>query len=247
MRVELLHSKGSVLAATLRERTERVLIEVAPYEHIDTIPTKATAEIWTSTTPVLRVEGFAVLPSQSRESSVAVSEHSERASAGESMIPSEEEIRGALTSAALAAGPGAIRLPLRHRRFVMVGVLLILAGGVLGLLLTWGLAVTLLGVALLPVGFASNGRRLGQQPLMIAAGACALGWFSFTLWYWAPLLLGSTEPAVSPPQTVLWLGAVFFAAAWIMALRAALVRRTLRQDLRNYLASAVQGSEPNIW
>ncbi|WP_156911284.1 hypothetical protein [Arthrobacter sp. CAL618] len=225
------------MASTLKERTERVLIDVAPYEHIDMIGAKTKVEPQTPTTPILQVEGVPVSPSQNR-----ASEKSDLRDPEFPMIPSEGEIRVALTSAALIAGPESIRLPLRHRRFIMVGALLILTGGVLGLLLTWGSAITALGVALLPVGFASNGRRLGPQPLMIAAGAGALGWLVFTLWYWAPLLLGSTEPAVSPPQTVFWLGAVFFGAAWLVALRAALVRRTLRQDLRSYLARAVQDS-----
>lgn len=239
MRVELLHSKGSALASTLKERTERVLIDVAPYEHIATVAaaktktkttTKATGGSRHPTTPILRVNGFPVIPSTGAESSA---------------IPSEAEIRVAVTQAALTAGPASIRLPLRHRRCIMAGVLLILVGGVLGQLLVWGSAITLLGIALLPVGFASNGRRLGPQPLMVTAGVCVLVWVGLTLWYWAPLLLGSTEPVISPPQTIFWLGAVFFGAAWLVVLRAVLVRRTLRRDLRNYLATALQGPVPS--
>ncbi|WP_019482573.1 hypothetical protein [Arthrobacter sp. TB 23] len=116
----------------------------------------------------------------------------------------------------------------------------------LGQFLFWGPAITLLGIALLPVGFASNGRRLGRQALMAAAGVCTFVWFGFTLWYLVPLLFGSAEPVVRPSQAIFWLGAVFFGAAWLVVCRAVLIRRALRWDLPAYLAEAVQGSEPKV-
>lgn len=248
MQVELLHGKGSSLASTLRERTERALADVAPYEHITTVTaTKAEvkAEKHHPATPILRVNGFPVLPAAKEDSSLAAQGGSPTVDGDSPILASEEEIRVALIAAALTAGPSSIRLPLRHRRFIMVGAFLILAGAVSGQLLIWGPVITLIGVALLPVGFASNGRRLGRQPLMVSAGVCALVWFCLTLWYWAPILVGTSEPVVGPPQITFWLGAAFFGLAWLVVIRAVLVRRELRRELKAYLATVVQGFAPN--
>lgn len=252
MRVELLHSKESSLADTLKERTERVLIDVAPYAHIATVTAtkarvKGTVESRSRLIPpVLQVDGIPIAFSTEGKSLSPVPEGSSAVDRELSMIPSEEEIRAVLTAAALRAGPASIRLPLQHRRFIMAGALLILIGAVLGQLLIWGSVVTLLGIALLPVGFASNGRRLRPQPLMITAGVCSLVWVSLTLWYWAPLLSGSMEPVVGPPQAIAWLGAVFFGTAWSVVLRAVFIRRALRRDLWTYLLAAVEGSASDV-
>ncbi|WP_156809017.1 hypothetical protein [Arthrobacter sp. TB 23] len=118
------------MASTLRERTERILADVAPYEHITTVTaTKATANAVNRdpAIPILRIDGVTVASSSERDSLPAEAGGFLVADRELPIIPSEEEILAALTAAVVAAGPGSIRLPLRHRRFIMVGASLVLA------------------------------------------------------------------------------------------------------------------------
>lgn len=236
MQVELVQIKNSSLAATLQQRAERALDAVAPYEHVSRVLPKkgkvgSSGEV--REPPRLQVNGFTVIAGNAGPLSPDPSSSAQALV----QIPSEADIRSAVTSALLKEGPKAVHLPLQHRQFIMAGGLAILVGALLGQLVSWGPAVTFLGVSLLPIGFSSNGRRAGRQPLMLMAGGFAALWLACTLWSWAPRLLNLPLTTQAAPTAIFWVGVVAFATAWLVALRAAFVRWHLRKDLRDQLAS----------
>lgn len=236
MQVELVQLKNSPLAATLQQRAERALNAVAPYEHVSRVlpkKGKAGSSEEAPEPPRLQVNGFTVIARGARP----LSPEASSCAPSPDQMPTEDDIRSAVTSALLKEGPKAVHLPLQHRQFIMAGGLAILFGALLGQLVSWGPAVTLIGISLLPIGFSSNGRRAGSQPLMLIAAGLAGVWLACTLWLWAPRLLNLSLTTQVAQSAVFWVGVSAFAAAWLVALRAAFVRRHLRKNLRDQLAT----------
>jgi hypothetical protein len=160
---------------------------------------------------------------------------SEEASRDKRSIPSEQRITAHLARALLSAGPGAIRLPLVHRRIIAIALLLMLAGALTSAFLSVGPMLTFTGLLVLPVGLATNGTRSRRQPLMLIAVVAALASGAFLLTYFAPLLLSQNGAATPPSSGFFYAAVACLGVAWIAALAALLTRRRLRQTLRNRL------------
>ena len=224
MQVELRYTEGCPAAQPLRETTESVLDDLAPYEHIVFMKTSAAegsaAAIFPGS-PVLRVDGREVGSEESYTTGLGLPDPK---------VPQEPEIRAAVSQAALRAP---VRLPLRHRRLVIVAALLILLGALLGQLLTWGVVITLAGLGILAVAFASNGRSRGPQPYMWAAGSAALAWLLATIVIWWEAFFGGPAPQETLTDALFWVG---LAAAAIAALSIT-IATVLRHQLRRWLRS----------
>ena len=224
MQVELRYTEGCPAAQPLRETTESVLDDLAPHEHIVFMKTSAAegsaAAIFPGS-PVLRVDGREVGSEESYTTGLGLPDPK---------VPQEPEIRAAVSQAALRAP---VRLPLRHRRLVIVAALLILLGALLGQLLTWGVVITLAGLGILAVAFASNGRSRGPQPYMWAAGSAALAWLLATIVIWWEAFFGGPAPQETLTDALFWVG---LAAAAIAALSIT-IATVLRHQLRRWLRS----------
>ena len=223
MQVELRYTEGCPAAQPLRETTESVLDDLAPYEHIVFMKTSAAegsaAAIFPGS-PVLRVDGREVGSEESYTRGLGVPDPK---------VPQEPEIRAAVSQAALRAP---VRLPLRHRRLVIVAALLILLGALLGQLLTWGVVITLAGLGILAVAFASNGRSRGPQPYMWAAGSAALAWLLATIVIWWEALFGGPAPQETLTAALFWVGLAAAAIAALSITIATVLRHKLRRWLR---------------
>lgn len=224
MQVELRYTEGCPAAQPLRETTESVLDDLAPHEHIVFMKTSAAAGSAAAIfpgSPVLRVDGREVGSEESYTAGLGLPDPT---------VPQEPEIRAAVSQAALRAP---VRLPLAHRRLVIVAALLILLGALLGQLLTWGVVITLAGLGILAVAFASNGRSRGPQPYMWAAGSAALAWLLATVVIWWGVFFGGPAPQETLTDALFWVG---LAAAAIAALSIA-IATVLRHQLRRWLRS----------
>ncbi|MUK02211.1 hypothetical protein GM708_09915 [Vibrio cholerae] len=269
MNIELHHTSMDAPAGALKQRAERVLIELAPYAHVALIkpatPGK-TARRSAGPTPVLLIDGQPVHPSTTPTPTTTPTpglepKASEKTTNGVAGVPplraddeeletegpgtrilTEADIRSALGQALLKAGPGVIRLPLRHRRIIAIALLLMVIGALSSQFLAYGSVLTLTGVALLPVGLATNGRRTGRQPLMVAAGCAALLGLALLFWYFAPLLLGPEESAVAPATWIYYSGLGCLTLAWLVALLAVVARRRLRRTITERLHREVSGT-----
>ena len=223
MQVELRYTEGCPAAQPLRETTESVLDDLAPYEHIVFMKTSAAegsaAAIFPGS-PVLRVDGREVGSEESYTTGLGLPDPK---------VPQEPEIRAAVSQAALRAP---VRLPLRHRRLVIVAALLILLGALLGQLLTWGVVITLAGLGILAVAFASNGRSRGPQPYMWAAGSAALAWLLATIVIWWEAFFGGPAPQETLTDALFWVGLAAAAIAALSITIATVLRHKLRRWLR---------------
>ncbi|MDF9279492.1 hypothetical protein P4U43_17025 [Arthrobacter sp. EH-1B-1] len=228
MRVELRYTEGCPAAQPLRETTEAILEDLAPQEHITftRVPAgEGTAAAIFPGSPMLQVDGREIGP-------VATGQVDGTGSLSGLAVPQESEIRAALGRATVNSP---FRLPLRHRRLVLIAALLILFGALLSQLVIGGAVVTLTGLALLAVGFSSNGRRKGPQPYMWAAGFTALVWLLVMTVIWsevvfrAPILLGATE------GTLFWVGLASALGAVVSVAAGTAARHRLRRQLRQKL------------
>ena len=269
--IELHHTSMDAPAGALKQRAERVLIDLAPYAHVALIRLAArgkTARRSVDSTPVLLIDGQPVHPSTTSTTTPTpglepetTEEVTRGATRGESgvppvraedqgleaertgnRIPTEMDIRSDLVQALLKAGPGVIRLPLRHRRIIAIALMLMVIGALSSQFLAYGSVLTLTGVALLPVGLATNGRRTGRQPLMVTAGCAALLALVLLFWYFAPLLLGPEESAEPPATWIYYSGLGCLALAWLVALLAVIARRRLRRTITERLHREVSGT-----
>lgn len=228
MHVELRYTEGCPAAQPLRDTTEAILEDLAPQEHIifTRVPAGegAAAAIFPGS-PMLRVDGREIGP-------VTAGQIDGAGPLPGPTIPQESDIRAALGRAA-ANSP--VRLPLRHRRLVLIAALLILFGALLSQFVMGAAVVTLTGLALLAVGFSSNGRRKGPQPYMWAAGFTALVWLVVTAAIWsevvsrAPIPLGATE------GTVFWVGLTSALGTVLSVIAGTTARHRLRRQLRQKL------------
>ncbi|WP_026543765.1 hypothetical protein [Arthrobacter sp. 35/47] len=226
MRIELRYSVGCPAAQPLRETTDHLLEDVAPQEHI--VFTRIPAAEGSSKgifpgSPMLLVDGREVRPSDLGQVYVS------GLGLPDPTVPQEPEIRAALGQAAMSSP---VRLPLRHRRIVLIAALLILLGALLGQLAVWGAAVTLAGLALLAVGFASNGRRKGTQPYMWAAGFAALSWLLATAAIWWEVFFGSPLPLGATARMLFWVGLTSALVTVLSVVAGTAARHRLRQQLR---------------
>lgn len=227
MQVELRYTEGCPAAQPLRETTESVLDDLAPHEHIVFMKASAAAGSAAAIfpgSPVLRVDGQEVASIEPEDS------YTTGLGLPDPTVPQEPEIRAAVSQAALRAP---VRLPLRHRRLVIVAALLILLGALLGQLLAWGVVITLAGLGILAVAFASNGRSRGPQPYMWAAGSAALAWLLATIVIWWEVFFGAPAPQETLTDVLFWVG---LAAAAIAALSIT-IATVLRHKLRRWLRS----------
>jgi hypothetical protein len=248
VQIELHYKQPDSTVAELTQRTEHVLADLAPYANVTPIKTRtprttgaqgrtsgAASATDTTFPAVLRIDGHPVLPEESGQQTGITA----GAVPGVGVLPTEDRIREHLTQALLKAGPSAIRLPLPHRRIVAIALILMVAGALVGQFLVAGPVLTFIGIALLPIGLATNGRRTGRQPLMLAALiSSSLGAVCFA-WYFGPLLLNSTEDAAPPAIGFLYIGLVFLATAWVAPFTALFSRRHLRLDLKDRLLKEV--------
>lgn len=228
MHIELSYAEGCPAAGALRATTETVLDDLAPQEHI--VLTQVSAAERASTgvsagSPVLRVDGREVGPGGSFQTWAPGTD------VPGSSIPREPEIRAAVSQ---AANQSPVRLPLRHRRLVIVAALMILLGALLGQLLAWGALVTLTGLGILGVAFASNGRRTGPQPYMWATGSAALAWTLATVTVWWEALFDVPAPQQGLTDALFWVGL----AAALVAVLSIAIATTARHRLRRRLQQA---------
>ena len=258
MNIEILFTHTDPDLVELQRRTERSLADLAPYANItlarinaQKTPTRPVPQ----NLPALLIDST-IVPADSDPSpsstgigtgtgtttntrtvgrSGAGMASSGEVSRDERSIPSEQRITAHLARALLSAGPGAIRLPLVHRRIIAIALLLMLAGALTSAFLSVGPILTFTGLLVLPVGLATNGTRSRRQPLMLIAAAAALASGAFLLTYFAPLLLSQNDTATPPSSGFFYAAMACLGVAWIAALAALLVRRRLRQTLRNRL------------
>ncbi|WP_299169088.1 hypothetical protein [uncultured Arthrobacter sp.] len=228
MRVELRYAEGCPAAQPLREITEAILEDLAPQEHIifTRIPAGegAAAAIFPGS-PVLRVDGREIDP-------VATGQMNAAGPLPGPTVPQEPDIRAALGRAA-ANSP--VRMPLRHRRLILIAALLILFGALLSQLVIGGAVGTLTGLALLAVGFSSNGRRKGAQPYMWAAGFTALPWLLTTATIWWEVIFRAPIPLGAPEGTLFWIGLTSALGTVLSVIAGTAARHRLRRRLRQKL------------
>jgi hypothetical protein len=228
MRVELRYTDGCPAAQPLRETTEAILEDLAPQEHIifTRIPAGegAAAAIFPGS-PMLRVDGREIGPVASGQVDAA-------GSLPGPAVPQEPDIRAALGRAAVNSP---VRLPLRHRRLVLIASLLTLFGALLSQLVVGGVVVTLTGVALLAVGFSSNGRRKGPQPYMWAAGFTALAWLLATAAIWREVVFRQPIPLGATEGTLFWVGLASALGTVLSVAAGTAARHRLRRKLRQKL------------
>jgi hypothetical protein len=271
VQIELHYTQSTPAVAELRRRTEHVLADLAPYVNVTPVrartpkpirtrqaTSEATATPGTNSTPVLRIDGHPVLPEEPTQKPgttsgfapdtvpSAVPDTIPSTVPGAGALPTEDRIRAHLTETLLKAGPSAIRLPLPHRRIVAIALILMVAGALIGQFFIGGPVLTFTGIALLPIGLATNGRRTGRQPFMLAALiASTLGAAGFA-WYFGPLLLNPDGDAAPPSTGFYYAGLVFLAAAWAAAFAALFSRRRLRQHLKDRLLQEITDNPPAI-
>lgn len=225
MRVELRYTEGCPAAQPLRETTEAILEDLAPQEHIvfTRIPAGegAAAAIFPGS-PMLRVDGREIGP-------VATGQVDASGSLPGPAVPQESDMRAALGRAAINSP---VRLPLRHRRLVLIASLLILFGALLSQLVIGGAVVTLAGLALLAVGFSSNGRRKGPQPYMWAAGFTALPWLLATAAIWSEVVFRAPIPLGATEGTLFWIGLTSVLGTVLSVVAGTAARHRLRRQLR---------------
>lgn len=229
MRVELRYTEGCPAAQPLRETTEAILEDLAPHEHITftRIPAEegAAAAIFPGS-PMLRVDGREIGPAPTGPVD------DKAGSLPGPAVPPESDIRAALERAAVNSP---VRLPLRHRRVVLIAALLILFGALLSQLVIGGAVVTLTGLTLLAVGFSSNGRRKGPQPYMWAAGFTALAWLVVTAAIWSEVVFRAPIPFGATEGTLFWIGSVAALGTVLSVVAGTAARHRLRQQLRQKL------------
>ncbi|WP_026544908.1 hypothetical protein [Arthrobacter sp. 35/47] len=228
MRVELRYTDGCPAAQPLRETTEAILEDLAPQEHIifTRIPAGegAAAAIFPGS-PMLRVDGREIGPVASGQVDAA-------GSLPGPAVPQEPDIRAALGRAAVNSP---VRLPLRHRRLVLIASLLTLFGALLSQLVVGGVVVTLTGLALLAIGFSSNGRRKGSQPYMWAAGFTALAWLLATAAIWREVVFRQPIPVGATEGTLFWAGLASALGTVLSVAAGTAARHRLRRQLRQKL------------
>ncbi|WP_299169647.1 hypothetical protein [uncultured Arthrobacter sp.] len=226
MRIELQYTDGCPAAQPLRETAEQVLENLAPHEHIvfTRVPTAegASKGIFPGS-PMLLIDGREV--GRSDTGQVYMSD----LGLPDPTVPQEPEIRAALGQAAFNSP---VRLPLRHRRTVLIASLLILFGALLGQLAAWGAVVTLAALALLAVGFASNGRRKGAQPYMWAAGFAALSWLLATAAIWWEVFFGYSLRLGATAGLLFRVGFISALVTVLSVIAGTVARHRLRQQLR---------------
>lgn len=229
MRIELRYTDGCPAAQPLREAAEDALEDVAPQEHI--MFTRVRAAEGASHgifpgSPMLLIDGHEVGPSDAGQVYVS------GLGLPDPKVPQQPEIRTALGQAAFNAP---VRMPLRHRRIVLIAALLILFGALLGQLAAWGAVVTLAGLALLAVGFAGNGRRKGAQPYMWAAGFAALSWLLATSAIWWEVFFGEPFRLGATAGVLFWVGSTSALVTMLSVAAGTVARHRLRQQLRQQL------------
>ncbi len=213
MNIEIHFAHRDSLVAELQQRTGRSLSDVAPYAHVTLVKTSTRVPSPAPDIrdrPTLLIDGR-IVPADAEETSVVTDEHAAlgtdgpgRASSPMRLIPSQRQITAYLAQALLSAGPSAIRLPLVHRRIVAIALLLMLTGALSSQFIAAGPVLTFAGLALLPVGLATNGTRSRRQPLMLGAAAASCTSAVFLLWYFSPLLL-SSETANPPASAIFYI------------------------------------------
>lgn len=250
--IEILFTRADSGLAELRQRTERSLADLAPYANITLAkinPRKAPTRPVPRNLPALFIENIIVPADSPRSPATTTGIPTDTTTVGNSSamsppenpsrdarsLPSEHKITVHLARALLSAGPGAIRLPLAHRRIVAIALLLMLAGAMTSAFLSIGPILTFTGLLVLPIGLATNGTRSRRQPLMLIATIAALASAAFLLTYFAPLLLSQTDAAIPPSSGFFYAALVCLGVAWVAALAALLTRRRLRQKLKNRL------------
>lgn len=264
VQIELHHTQSTPAVTELKQRTERVLADLAPYADVTLIKARTpkatpTAQPASSTTthdhhrlPVLRIDGNPVRPAGTDHRPQPASGTPAAptpgvvpgAVPGPETLPTEAQIRAHLTQALLTAGPSAIRLPLPHRRIIAIALILLVTGALAGQFFTGGPLITFTGIALLPIGLATNGRRTGRQPLMLAALAGSGVGALFLAVYFGPLFLSTAENIIPPATGFFYAGIAFLAAAWVPAIIALFFRHHLRQHLKARLLQEVTDTTP---
>ncbi|NOJ60935.1 hypothetical protein [Arthrobacter sp. 260] len=224
MHIELLYTEGNHEAQHLREITERLLTELAPYEHVNLVKVSATDPAGGTTDvklPVVRIDGIDI--------------RAVRADKSARPLTSDRDARteGTLRSAILAAAlTSQVRMPLKYRRAILVASLMILVGALLAQFQSWGPILTMVGIALLAVALSNNGRRTGRQSFMWPAGIAALIWVGITTWFWWPVLFReSPTTGVVEPGLWLWLGVTAFVAMVVAVVAAGWSRSRLARQL----------------
>ena len=228
MRVELRYTDGCPAAQPLRETTEAILADLAPQQHIilSKVPSaEGTAAGIFPGSPMLRVDGREIGP-------VATGQVDAAGSLPGPTVPQEPDIRAALRRAAVNSP---VRLPLRHRRIILIAALLILFGALLSQLVVGAAVVTLTGLALLAVGFSSNGRRKGPQPYMWAAGFTALAWLLTTAAIWREVVFRQPIPLGATEGTLFWVGLTSALGTVLSIFAGTGARHRLRRQLRQKL------------
>lgn len=227
--IEIHFAHRNPLVAALQQQTEQSLSDLAPYANLTLVrtSTRASSPPATHDRPALLIDGK-VVPAETADTDTSTVPP----------IPSQRQITSYLAQALLAAGPSAIRLPLVHRRIVAIALLLLVTGALSSQFLAAGPVLTFAGLALLPVGLATNGTRSRRQPLMLGATIASFLSAAFLLWYFSPLLLTS-DTADPPSSTVFYAALACLCLAYAAALVALFVRRRLRRDLKNRLLHTI--------
>ena len=252
MNIELLFTQTDPELVELRQRTERSLADLAPYANITLVRTgarKGPSRLVPEHLPALLIDNTIVpadppeAPDYTTPATTAptggTSSPVRSSSIPEHPIPSQRQITAHLAQALLTAGPGAIRLPLVHRRIVAIALLLMLASALSSQFLAIGPVLTFTGLLLLPVGLATNGTRSRRQPLMLLAAVVASASAVLLLVYFGPLLFSGTDSAEPPASALFYAALICLCLAWAAALTALLARRRLRQQLKNRLLRQV--------
>ena len=96
-------------------------------------------------------------------------------------------------------------------------------------------AGSLTGLALLAVGFSSNGRRKGPQPYMWAAGFTALPGLVATAAIWSEVVFRAPIPLGATEGTLFWVGLTSALGAVVSVAAGTAARHRLRRQLRQKL------------
>ncbi|WP_394252956.1 RodZ family helix-turn-helix domain-containing protein [Arthrobacter pityocampae] len=257
MNIDILFAHTEPAMVELQQRTERSLADLAPYAHITLVKVggrKDPSRPIPRNLPALLIDNT-IVPTESSEAptsaapttvapipatpAATTSPSAHSMSNPAHPLPSQQQITTHLAQALLTAGPGAIRLPLAHRRIVGIALLLMLTGALSSQFLALGPVLTFAGLLLLPIGLATNGTRSRRQPLMLIASVAASASAALLLWYFGPLLLSDTDSATAPASTLFYAALTCLCIAWAAALTALLVRRRLRQQLKNRLLQQI--------